>query len=174
MKNFRIFIGIMVLTLVVSLCISTVASAQGQRQGPTTGGRGILSFQAPTIIHAYRPFDVRQATFTPTSVIPLDFDEIPGTQIRMVIRGGIRPGSANATEAFFRLTTNKEIVPDRVEIEGSTVSTTTSVGAEFMDTGWILFTKPAGLGAIVIESRIDAAIDNTDRAVSPGATIWFK
>jgi hypothetical protein len=117
-------------------------------------------------------------TFSGVSLFTLDFAEIPGSQIRLMLRGRINngPGPALATEAFYQLSINQSspgVIPE--PIPGSTVSTTnTTAETVFLDTGWVTYTKPAGLAVVAIRARVDIADAIANQAISQGATIWFK
>lgn len=116
-------------------------------------------------------------TFSPVRVFTMDFSEIPGTQIRLMFRGFLNQGEAGATLAEYRLAINESFPPSPVEILGSTVSTSNTTNAVFLDTGWIDYTsmKPAGLAGVVVQARVNASDTSfTDLASIGGATIWFK
>jgi hypothetical protein len=121
----------------------------------------------PLVINDTSPASGSQITFAPVSLFTLDFDEIPGTQIRLVFHGSV---GAPATEAFYRLTTNQSWPINPIEITGSPVSTTSSTPV-FIDTGWISYTKPTGIAILAIQARVNVTAGFANLTAP---TIWFK
>jgi hypothetical protein len=132
----------------------------------------------PLVVSDSTPGVGATATFSIVSLFTVDFAEIPGSQIRLMLRGRITngPSAPFATTAFYQLSIN-ELSPgiNPVPIPGSTVPTTnTTAETVFVDTGWISYTKPAGLAVVAIRARVDVANAAANMAISRGATVWFK
>ena len=135
----------------------------------------------PLVVSDSFPASGRTETFTtPASLFTLDFAEIPGDKIRLMLMGrvinGSLPPDPQATTAFYQLSINRSlpaIIPE--PIPGSTVSTTNTAAMVLLDTGWISYTKPAGLAVLAIRARVDVAGGAImNQAFLRGATIWFK